>query len=149
MTKNSSIQSETSCCVWRIRESAALLFEDIQPEAPVRQWILKFLYALRFLFATRTASTARQIHRGPAPHFIWIVEGGFGLEKSIKQVRQAAKPRRTSSTGRRPRRGEAVRPSHPSLSAIQIQRGHVPLFIWIVECGFGPEKSIKQVRQAA
>ena len=115
MTKNLSIQSEPSCGVWRITESAALLVEDIPPEAPVRQWILNFLYALRFLFATRTASTAIQIHRGPAPLYIRIVEGGFGPEKSIKQVRQAAKPRRTSSIGRRPRKGEAVRPSHPSL----------------------------------
>jgi hypothetical protein len=34
-------------------ESAALLVDDILPEAPVRQWVLSFPYAFRLLFATR------------------------------------------------------------------------------------------------
>jgi len=40
-------------------ESAALLVDDILPEAPVRQWVLSFPYALCFLFATRPAVMGR------------------------------------------------------------------------------------------
>ena len=36
-------------------ESAALLVDDILPEVPIRQWVVSFPYALRFLFATRPA----------------------------------------------------------------------------------------------
>ena len=34
-------------------ESAALLVDDILPELPIRQWVVSFPHALRFLFATR------------------------------------------------------------------------------------------------
>jgi hypothetical protein len=36
-------------------ESAALLVDDIVPEVPIRQWVVSFPHALRFLFATRPA----------------------------------------------------------------------------------------------
>ena len=36
-------------------ESAALLVDDILPEVPIRQWVVSFPHALRFLFATRPA----------------------------------------------------------------------------------------------
>ena len=43
--------------VRRMAESAALLGDDILPAAPARQWVLRFPYALRFLFVTRPAIT--------------------------------------------------------------------------------------------
>ena len=42
-----------SCGARRMAESAALLVDEILPEAPIRQWVLSFPYPLRFLFATR------------------------------------------------------------------------------------------------
>jgi hypothetical protein len=54
-------------------ESAALLVDDILPEAPVRQWVLSFPYALRFLFATRPAVMGRVlgiVYRTLATHQI-------------------------------------------------------------------------------
>jgi len=44
-----------SCGARRMVESAALLVDDILPEVPIRQWVVSFPYALRFLFATRPA----------------------------------------------------------------------------------------------
>ena len=35
--------------------TAAHLVEHVLPEQPIRQWVLSFPYALRFLFATRPA----------------------------------------------------------------------------------------------
>ena len=34
-------------------ESAAHLVDHVPPEQPIRQWVLTFPYALRFLFAAR------------------------------------------------------------------------------------------------
>lgn len=42
-----------SCGARRMAESAALLVDEILPDAPVRQWVLSFPYPLRFLFASR------------------------------------------------------------------------------------------------
>lgn len=36
-------------------ESAALLVDDMLPAAPIRQWVVSFPHALRFLFTTRPA----------------------------------------------------------------------------------------------
>jgi hypothetical protein len=54
-------------------ESAALLVDDILPEAPVRQWVLRFPFALRFLFATCPAVMGRVlgiVYRTLATHQI-------------------------------------------------------------------------------
>ena len=67
-------------------ESAALLVDDILPEAPVRQWVLSFPYALRFLFATRPAVMGRVlgiVHRTLATH----------------QIRKAGYTQRSARTG--------------------------------------------------
>jgi len=34
-------------------DSAALLVDEMFPDQPVRQWVLRFPYPLRFLFASR------------------------------------------------------------------------------------------------
>jgi hypothetical protein len=44
-----------SCGARRMAETAALLVDEIFPEAPVRQWVLSVPYPLRFLFACRPA----------------------------------------------------------------------------------------------
>ncbi|MEA2078746.1 MAG: IS91 family transposase [Pseudomonadota bacterium] len=44
-----------SCGARRMSESAALLVDDVLPEAPMRQWVLSFPFPLRFLFASRPA----------------------------------------------------------------------------------------------
>jgi hypothetical protein len=36
-------------------ETAALLVDEVLPEAPMRQWVLSFPFPLRFLFASRPA----------------------------------------------------------------------------------------------
>ncbi|HYQ71011.1 MAG TPA: transposase, partial [Gammaproteobacteria bacterium] len=62
-----------SCGARRVAESAALLVDDILPEAPVRQWVLSFPFALRFLFATRPAVMGRVlgiVYRTLATHQI-------------------------------------------------------------------------------
>jgi hypothetical protein len=67
-------------------ESAALLVDDILPEAPVRQWVLSFPYTLRFLFATRPAVIGRVlgiVYRTLATH----------------QIRKAGYTHRSASTG--------------------------------------------------
>ena len=40
-----------SCGARRMVESAAMLLDDVFPEAPVRQWVLSFPFQLRFLLA--------------------------------------------------------------------------------------------------
>jgi len=42
-----------SCGARRMAESAALLVDQILPEQPMRQWVLSFPFALRYLFGTR------------------------------------------------------------------------------------------------
>ena len=42
-----------SCGARRMAESAALLVDEVLPEAPMRQWVLSFPFPLRFLFASR------------------------------------------------------------------------------------------------
>jgi hypothetical protein len=54
-------------------ESAALLVEDILPEAPMRQWVLSFPFQLRFLFASRPAIMGEAlgiVYRVIATHLI-------------------------------------------------------------------------------
>ena len=41
-----------SCGARRMADSAALLVDDILPHQPMRQWVLSFPFALRFLFAS-------------------------------------------------------------------------------------------------
>jgi hypothetical protein len=75
-----------SCGARRMAESAALLVDDILPVAPVRQWVLSFPYALRFLFATHLAVMGRVlgiVYRTLATH----------------QIRKAGHNHRTARTG--------------------------------------------------
>ena len=54
-------------------ESAALLVDDILPEVPIRQWVVSFPYALRFLFATRPAVMGEvlgRVYRVIAGHLV-------------------------------------------------------------------------------
>jgi len=48
-----------SCGARRMAESAALLVDEVLPQAPMRQWVLSFPFQLRFLFASRRRSWAR------------------------------------------------------------------------------------------
>ena len=67
-------------------EGAASLVDDILPEAPIRQWVVTFPHALRFLFATRPAVMGRVlaiVYRTLATH----------------QLHKAGYTRRTASTG--------------------------------------------------
>lgn len=41
------------CGARRMAESAALLFDEVLPEQPMRRWVLSFPFPLRFLFASR------------------------------------------------------------------------------------------------
>jgi site-specific recombinase XerD len=54
-----------NCGARRMVESAALLVDDILPQAAVRRWLLSFPYVLRFLFATQLAvmGISRRISR--------------------------------------------------------------------------------------
>jgi len=65
---------------------AALLVDDILPEAPVRQWVLNFPYALRFLFATRPAVM------GQAPGIVYRT-------LATHRIRKAGHTRRSTRTG--------------------------------------------------
>jgi len=40
-----------SCGARRMAETAALLADDVFPDAPLRQWVISFPFPLRFLFA--------------------------------------------------------------------------------------------------
>jgi len=54
-------------------ESAALLVDDILPEAPMRQWVLSFPFPLRFLFASQPAIMSKVlgiVYRALATHLI-------------------------------------------------------------------------------
>jgi len=42
-----------SCGARRMAETAALLVDEVFPRRPIRQWVLSFPFALRYLFATR------------------------------------------------------------------------------------------------
>ncbi|MFK7957594.1 MAG: transposase, partial [Lysobacterales bacterium] len=48
-----------SCGARRMAETSALLVDDILPPHPIRQWVLSFPFALRYLFATRPATLSR------------------------------------------------------------------------------------------
>ena len=58
-----------SCSARRMAETAAHLADHVLLEQPVRQWVVSFLYPLRFLFATRpavfTKSLASSTGRSP------------------------------------------------------------------------------------
>ena len=45
-----------SCGARRMAETAALLADKVQPERPLRQWVLSLPHALRFLLATNPAA---------------------------------------------------------------------------------------------
>ncbi len=62
-----------SCGARRKAESAALPADEVFPKQPVRQWVLSFPYALRFLFASRPAIMGEVlgiVYRAIATHLI-------------------------------------------------------------------------------
>jgi hypothetical protein len=66
-------------------ESAALLVDDILSEAPIRQWVVSFPYALRFLFATRPAVMGEvlgTVYRVIAGHLVKVVQIGVPADLS-------------------------------------------------------------------
>ena len=74
-------------------ECAVLLVDEIQPDEPIRRWVLSFFYPLRFLFASRPAVMSRVlgiVYRAIATHL--IRKAGFtsdvpGQPSKIKQLR--------------------------------------------------------------
>lgn len=75
-----------SCGARRMTETAALLVDDILPPEPVRQWVLSFPYALRFLFAAR-------------PEVMGRVLGIVYRILSTHPIKKAGLSRATASTG--------------------------------------------------
>ena len=62
-----------SCGARRMAESAALLVDEVLPEAPMRQWVLSFPFPLRFLFASRPEIMGQVlsiVYRALASHLI-------------------------------------------------------------------------------
>ena len=54
-------------------ESAALLVDEVLPHEPIRQWVLSFLFQLRFLFASRPELMGEAlgiVYRAIASHLI-------------------------------------------------------------------------------
>ena len=50
-----------SCGARRMAETAALLADEVLPALPLRQWVIGFPFALRFLFASRPEALARAL----------------------------------------------------------------------------------------
>lgn len=50
----------------RTAETAALLADEVLPTLPIRQWVISFPFALRFLFATHPDALARAQGAGVA-----------------------------------------------------------------------------------
>jgi ribosomal protein S27E len=79
-----------SCGARRMVESAALLVDEVLPEAPIRQWVLSFPFQLRFLFASRPRIMGQVlgiVYRVIATHLI-AMEGmyaGFAGAKTGDQ----------------------------------------------------------------
>ena len=55
-TANVGGSASANCGARRMAESAALLVDAIFPEAPIRQWVLRFPFQLRFLLARHPTS---------------------------------------------------------------------------------------------
>jgi hypothetical protein len=54
-------------------ESAALLVDEVLPHEPTRQWVLRFPFQLRFLFASRPLITGQVlgiVYRAISMHLI-------------------------------------------------------------------------------
>ncbi|MBK7520964.1 MAG: transposase zinc-binding domain-containing protein [Gammaproteobacteria bacterium] len=50
-----------SCGARRMAETAALLADEVLPALPLRQWVVSFPFALRFLFASRPEALAKAL----------------------------------------------------------------------------------------
>jgi ribosomal protein S27E len=62
-----------SCGARRMADTAALLVDEVLPDAPLRQWVLSVPYALRFVFASQPAIMSRVlaiVYRVIATHLI-------------------------------------------------------------------------------
>ena len=70
----------------RMAESAALLVDDILPPLPMRQWVVTFPHALRFLFANR-------------PDLMGLVLGVVYRTRAAHQVYKAGLRQREACTG--------------------------------------------------
>jgi hypothetical protein len=57
-------------------ESAALLIDEVLPAVPMRQWVLSFPFALRFLFANNPAAM------GEALRIVYRTISGFLIPQS-------------------------------------------------------------------
>ena len=72
-----------SCGARRMAETAALLADEVLPALPLRQWVISFPFALRFLFAARPDALARAltvIYRLLATHLAH--KAGFRCEEA-------------------------------------------------------------------
>ena len=93
-------------------ESASLLVDDILPEAPIRQWVVSFPYALRFLFATCPAVMGKVLilvcRKGS---FLAELRAAFGRQETLSRepeapilhMRQARRDGGEATPGQRPR----------------------------------------------
>ena len=70
-----------SCGARRMTETAALLADEVLPDVPLRQWVISFPFALRFLFATHPHAMGKVLgiaYRTIATHLIH--KAGFQLK---------------------------------------------------------------------
>jgi hypothetical protein len=75
-----------SCGAKRMVEGAALLVDEILPEAPVRQWVISFPFQLRILFARH-------------PEWLTQVQGIVWRVLSGHLIRKAGQTRKRARTG--------------------------------------------------
>ena len=94
-----------SCGARRMTDTAAHLVEHVLPEQPIRQWVLSFLYPLRFLFATRP--------RGAHPDPGHRLPGGLHFPRAPRRI---ALRRRRSHRRRHP---------HPALRLVAEPQPHL------------------------
>lgn len=70
-----------SCGARRMAETAALLVDEVLPDVPLRQWVISFPFALRFLFATHPEAMGKVlgiVYRTIATHLVH--KAGFQLK---------------------------------------------------------------------
>jgi ribosomal protein S27E len=72
-----------SCGARRMVESAALLVDDVLPEAPMRQWVLSIPYPLRFLFASDSTSLSESLG------IVYRAIAAFQIKKGGRTQKQA------------------------------------------------------------
>jgi hypothetical protein len=71
-----------SCGVRRVAETAALLTDEVFPDVPLRQWVIRFPLPLRYLFAAHPQAKGKVlgiIYRAIATHLIH--KAGYSLRE--------------------------------------------------------------------